>query len=267
MSMKTEFSNGDRVYLEGGEVATYICRDDDGHIVRPEIENGDETYLGTPMLASRVFSEPAKDRIEASIAALRAEETDIRTSLIALRREVSEAEAARKAQLKDFERYPSLARLTDFIEGRITHVVRGEYGNIRIQTFQECFEVKDDYKRPDGLKLVSLLGKPWNGIEWHMNHYKDGSGSYEKIVPCTSYEDAKAKAQEWVDEYVKNWRADGKAHWLDHLIKSAAEIGLTVPADLLALQRGNQLASAQEREAKLLQELAGIQARVAELTA
>lgn len=268
--MSEQFNNGDRVYLDSGEVVIYICRSDDGHIVRPEIEHGDEgeSYLGTPMLASRVFSTPPKDRLDAAIAALRNEEAGLRNSLQALRRDISGAEKEKAAQLKEFEKYPNLSRITAFIEGRITHVVRGgEYGRVQIQTFKESFEDKNDYGRVEGLKLVSLLGKPHQGMEWHLNHYKDGSGSYERIVPCESYEEAIAMAQKWLDDKAADWRATGKDYWIEAWVKSAKDLKLTVPDDVAAHCRAKAIAASQERVQKLAGEMEAAQSHLVALQA
>ncbi|MGL5734335.1 MAG: hypothetical protein ACRCYS_05665, partial [Beijerinckiaceae bacterium] len=180
-------------------------------------------------------------RAENELARLKAE-------IAAATTEASNAEKANAERLAKLAKYAALARIEDFLEGRMTHFVMwGQYSReITIKPFDEVMLSKSDSGRLDGdVKLLSLFGTcrshPEHGnkdgnLLWRVNQYRDGSGSWLNAQPCLSEDEAKEVAAKWING---QWdehrgledRAKG-AYWLKGSIGSAQAIGLDVPDDI-----------------------------------
>src|SRR5262249_25554574 len=132
--------------------------------------------------------------------------------------------ANRQTRIRTHE---ALKRLDDFLAGNITHAVRARYSGISIGTFAEVFEEGGRYDK--GVKLLTLFGDKKCGLSWHLNDYRDGSGSYTEIFPCTSLEDAKAVAQSKLDALFDLARRGERVSYLSEHIASALKDGLAVP--------------------------------------
>jgi len=52
-----------------------------------------------------------------------------------------------------------------------------------------CIRDRDRYDK--GFKLITLFGKDKNDLQWKINQYKDGSGSWKNIWLCKTLDDAK----------------------------------------------------------------------------
>lgn len=102
-----------------------------------------------------------------------------------------------------------LDTLFAFIAGEITHIIIEKYSGYEIVSLFDGVEATDSwYGRIslDGLKLVSLFGCNKEGerhkkdrtfrLDWRINRYRDGSGDWTKIWPCSSIEAAVQKLNE-----------------------------------------------------------------------
>ena len=70
----SEFVTGDEVYLDDGRIAIFVCKDRDGLIVRPILDEGDdenEPSYGRPLVVRQVYQEPPQERYSAEVARLR----------------------------------------------------------------------------------------------------------------------------------------------------------------------------------------------------
>jgi hypothetical protein len=221
---------GDTVYDRNGHSAEYVAQLGTSHLVRPWVTitswDGEDTY-----------SEPAgidvwpEVFLAAPTAVLEAEIVDLQAQIDAKRLELSVAtdEAAgfirgEKERLSRIKRHEALERLDDFISGKITHVVKRSVGAISVHEFKEVFEPNGRYGR-DGLKLLTLFGKPGLGLQWKVNHYSDGSGSDTEVFPCTSREEAVSVATGLIKEAYDTQ----SGYWLGVAAKSADQLGLQVP--------------------------------------
>jgi len=86
--------------------------------------------------------------------------------------------------------------------GEYTHVVFPQYLEIK-EWDHKLFTRCDDYQRNqfESLRLISLFGN-WNkrlSLNWKVNTYQDGSGSWSSIIPCKSLEEAIETARGIVD--------------------------------------------------------------------
>lgn len=82
----------------------------------------------------------------------------------------------------------ALNTLFKFLNDEITHIVTINYGTYEIRPFKNALLDGDNYY--ENLKLISLFGTSEGNLDWKLNHYRDGSGGYSTIIPCSSMEEA-----------------------------------------------------------------------------
>lgn len=181
-------------------------------IVREIFMSGDgEIPCGENFIEASLLDEPVvtweekrKNVLEAKIKRLESEISDAEGKLKVVRQHVNSVTCYNNVIAKygniDCE---ELKTFLSFISGEITHVVVDRYN-------PEIFELKDiigecEDSRFSGLKLINLFGTMSDGkrktgedglsLEWRINMYSDGSGSWDTIIPCVSFEEAKEECK------------------------------------------------------------------------
>ena len=179
---------------------------------------------------------------------------------IALRDERAAMETEIKAHTKLLEKIrkqsPILERISDFLDGKITHYLMGEaYEWNRPQRLWiaslEDAKGRAFYER--GLKLLSLYGRSNGNLQWAINQYYDDFGFYKTWVwPCCSEEEAKEKFMELLNDQIANWQiepASDKYYSVDNkaqlIVENCKTIGLPVPDDVQTYLRNKKLSSIQ----------------------
>ena len=226
------------VYLRTGEKCRVLYRDEDQVFVSVQIvyeyfygdeertaeEDGpilmlppDSFYDHPPV---RVLSEKVK-KLEERITALRAAE-------MGFEGQASRAKQKYEAKLAEYARLSgALVKLGEFLCGGITHYFMCEkYSKPRILTVEETVS-KDYYNKQYG-RLLTLRPKKGKELTWSLNQYTDGSGSDWECVPCTSYEEALACGQKWIDGYV----AEGTHR--ARVVEFAREYNLVLPEEYIS---------------------------------
>jgi hypothetical protein len=259
---------GDTVYSRDGLRAEYVTPFEGAHIVRPWVSitswDGEDQY-----------SEPAGLDVwpetfpEAPTPVLEAEIVQLQQQIDAKRRELAVAtdEAAgfirdERERLARLTKHEALARLDDFMAGKISHVVKISYGTISVHEFKEVAEPNDRYDR-DGLKLLTLFGKPSHGLQWKINHYSDGSGADTEVIPCGSHEEAIQRATAELGKLFQFATAE-RAWFLDSAVKSADALGIEVPPAARERAAKDRLAGYESRLKTLRDETAKIEAAMME---
>lgn len=118
-----------------------------------------------------------------------------------------------------YERYIDeelFKEIIDFIRGDITHIV--DLSSYEIKGFSDLILNVDRYD--SDLKLLTLFGGERGQYGWKLNQYSDGSGTNRKIIPCLSFEDAKEK----LDEYINN-----QEHTYQSMINAKEKFNLNNP--------------------------------------
>jgi hypothetical protein len=278
MSEKTNFKQGCTVYLPDGREAEYVALIDGHHAVRIiyDVEgNGyDEPPYSYPddrvTIAQQVFLTAPVERFNAAVIAMQEAKNELAREVAELRTEVSQIERNKKAMQKAAEKYPEIKDALDFIEGRITHVVKwAGYGAATIHAMPEAFEQIDCWhgrRTSEGMKLLCLFGTDQNGrkAQWGLNQYRDGSGStWETIWPARNETEARAKVQDLVDAALVAFRT-GDEHWYrDHInIQQTLDANpwMTVPDDWTAHTKAMKENQRQQKIAKLRAELKDLEA-------
>jgi hypothetical protein len=211
------------VYLPDGREAIYVLNYFDTHLVRVvyRYEGGyDEPPYSYPedkiTHAARVFAEPPVEVYDKEILRLKGEVERLREEAVAARNEIADA-AKNKTAMEKAAKYPCIQQALDFIEGRITHVVRHDgYGGAEILTLKDAFEKVDTWgghRTPQGMKLLNLFGTDEHGrnVAWGLNEYRDGSGSTRYTIwPATSEKAARETVTILFGDAIDAWRAGDK---------------------------------------------------------
>lgn len=257
---------GQTVYDLQGHRGEYVAPLGDAFLVRPWVTipswDGEDMYSepGGIEVWPQVFLAPPVAILEEEIVRLQGEIEAKRRELAEATDEVAGFFRDEKSRQERIKRHADLARLDDFISGKISHVVKSHYGAITIHEFKEVVEQNDRYDR-DGLKLLTLFGKPGNGLQWKVNHYSDGSGQDTDVFPCQSAEEARSIAASLL---AREFGSDS-AYWLRQAIKSADALEIPVPAEARERCRLGRLEELTKAKKSKQAELEKLDAELAEV--
>lgn len=246
------FNPGERVYLLDGSECEFVAYVGDKVAVRKvylidDGEAGEHEEIGDGVLVPEVFASPPTEKRHAEVARLESALAELRGKIYAARREEAELAAAAKQRAAVLAEHNAVARVVDFIQGKITHFAVRSYGDVAVVTRDEALRYVEQDRwggRWDGrtLKLLTLYGnddynhRNGRGLSWRLSHYRDGSGGSVEVMPCQSREEAIEVARGWLDEAFAKF--DGKVTYgADALIKSADALGIPVPAAYRAAVR------------------------------
>jgi hypothetical protein len=245
------FAAGQTVYDRAGR-KLYFRRDlEDGTAIASrwlatETWDGEsEEYVSDePIILSLngLFKSPPTEAVAAEVAKLNGEVETAREELSFIQHQAREAEAERVRTLASIKAIEPLRNIERFIAGEITHFLivsesyGGEfYGDLSVEPFAKTMEKINDYGRVEGFKLLSLYGDSKGDLCFRVNHYCDGSGSWKRVVPCLSEDEAKATAAELLNQAWAGFDAAPQPYRLACAIKSAETLGLPVPEKFRAI--------------------------------
>jgi len=237
-----EFKVGQEGYTEDGRKAEYageiggptfvrIIFECEGHECGPEEWASDKL---TPV--HRVFVSAPLEKYDARVAqaldkldAIREEEGAVRRSVLDLRQQ-------EKQMVTEIAKFPELQTAMDFLNGRITHVLIENYGELKVLPLHEALANNEDHgygaRTENGLKLLCLFGhEKGKKPRWAINWYTDGSGTYTTVDPFLSEADARAELQARADVAVDAWREDSKN---GGAVIKYHKAGALMPEDFLA---------------------------------
>lgn len=229
MSKKHEFKTDDTAYLPSGQEVSIVEKLERGYVVQfvYDAPGGEAPQYGELRVhVGDLFPEPPVARFAPETEALRAETAALRKSITELRKDRTAEVAARAGLIQKLAQVPALKRIEDILDGKITHVVVRGWRKIEIIPFAE-FKVKEDYDRRGLFRLISLYGRSAGDLNWEVNRYSDGSGSWEHIVPCTSVEEAAIAAREWLERD----RPGKPEDWTFWNVREYLKWGLVVPEE------------------------------------
>ncbi len=129
--------------------------------------------------------------------------------------------------------------LLQFLRGEITHVVKPGYSSYEIMPLGELLDGQDRFDRD--LKLLTLFGRPSNGLEWRLNIWSDGSGGNQTVIPCTSFD----HAREVLSEYIQGKAEKGGVD--RYMIAAKERYGLLVPTPDQVTEFNKKLAASLEK--------------------
>lgn len=168
-----------------------------------------------------LFREPPVGRVDEEIRKRREDLSDVnglivdkKKSLDLILKRIAEEKVAFQEIKDKASNYSALNRVFDFIDGKITHYVRSEYGTVEIH------ERGKDPKTDD--KLLSLYGASNGDLSWRLSKYS-GGGSEKTVIPCLSHDEAKDVARVEIVRLLEEGR-DSK-----RLLESTKKYGVEIP--------------------------------------
>lgn len=233
------------VYSRSGQRAKYVCsvlsKFTTEHFVKPEVEFGlpdgevESSFEGAAIW-HEFFLTPPRQVLDKGIAALSAKAEVLRLEVQKLTREHAETkreiEKDLEARAARLARHDQLKQLDDFItKGVACYVVDNIYGEIEVLNFGDT---RSEYGGRDSFRLLSLFGNSNGQLDWRLNTYSDGSGSYTECIPCASKDDARAAIAERLNARWEGWRNGTKTNYLSAYVKAAVAHGLPIPEDVAA---------------------------------
>lgn len=198
---------GDKKYLRDGRIVYVLgWHTLSDHVIVTETSGdgvvADVTGVLRMVHEAEVLDAPPVLAYDAEIVRQRARLADLRSSIARLRirrhrlaDEVVELQRRREELLSG--RFRQIER---FAAGEITHYVMTTDSIYGQPPFILPFalslpESADGRKGVEWLRMLSLFGKATGDMEWRLNRYQDDSGSWHKVIPCTSWEEALAAQQ------------------------------------------------------------------------
>ena len=149
-----------------------------------------------------LYETPPTIRQHDMLVKLNAQISDARIRLNQVRTELQGIETTGKERMEFLKQYQGLQRLEDFLAGRITHFVMGDYGPPKLLTFDKAMGQNEErYNLRGKYKLLTLFGDSKGEPNWHINEYRDGSGIDRTVMPCTSYDEALDVYREKIAEH------------------------------------------------------------------
>lgn len=260
--MGNQIEVGADVFTESGHKAIYAGEIDGQKFVRIMLGRDDDEYgyeewpsdKLTPV--SRVLATEPFEVLGEKVKAETAKLAEIREEANAVRSSVLDLQRQEKEWKSSAAKFPQIATTLAFLEGRITHVVIDQYGEISVKRLQDALTYYENgwgRKTENGLKLLCLFGhEKGKAPRWAINQYYDGSGSYTTIDPFESEDAAWAEVRRRADEAFSAWRIDpGKAGHLHRFEK----VGVA-PQDWLDHTAAVREEARQTRLSKLREEIA-----------
>lgn len=239
-----EMQKGDTVYLEDGQVCEYVAATHDGHVVRPIFENDrddeDNSWMGDPRVVRKCWASEPKPKLTADIAALQVQADALKAEISRLKVETNDAIYAHRRQIETIAKVPSLERLEQFIEGKITHCVVVNYSEgPKVQTFLEASKNTSDNE----YSFLKLKADDKGIPAWKFR------SSQENVTPCLSLEEGKEIAAKMFAEQWDKWRKErsrGTHVYTWH--ERAKALGIEVPADVAEHVRATAIAHIQKHK-------------------
>lgn len=205
-----QFTPGQTVYLDNGQVAEYIsiCPAG-GHVVCPIFTRyysdiGDIEEPGNPKIVDNVYSSPAIEKLSDLVKSLEKKRNELYSELTAIRGEIYQKNIESENLSIAIDKYPDIKTAVDFLEGRITHLVQlNHYSGLQIRSLKDSLEdVEDGYY--EGLRLISLYGTDrYKKPMWKLNRYRDGSGHWMIVYPFSSEQEAKEFSQKVLNDNIQ----------------------------------------------------------------
>ena len=263
----SQFKKGQTVYLECGEMAEYFACVDGVHYVRQAYEvagfDGETVGVeyGSPIEAKKVYASAPVEVFHQEVKKLNETLSTLKSDIHQATSELRNAEK-RNTELKVLlSQNAVLEHIDDVLQGKFNFFAMPDsWGGPKIVSAEDALDQGDRWDKK--LKLLSLFGDTNGDLHWQLNRYRDGSGSWEHVLPCRSIEEAQALLQRHYDEQVVEWRnrSDDQKHYGIAVSWVGKSDWLVVPDDVTSYaksraeaEKAAQIADLQKRIEKLME--------------
>lgn len=202
----------------------------DSYVVSSVIVHDDGEFMGEPEILQRIFRSPPIQRRSEEIERLDALIGEKKKTLQELTDKVRAEQRAFDDSMARLKDCAELVNIDRFLAGEITHFVFYTDHDAQVRTFEQAIVTSES--RETAYRLLSLFGDAKRKVKWGIASYSDGSGSTRwNVIPCCSFEEAKAKAIELHTAALKKIDR-AHAYQVTNWIKHAGILGIPVPEDL-----------------------------------
>jgi hypothetical protein len=268
-----EFEKGRTYYTRGGRMVEYLAASNDGHHVVAELHEVD-TYDGPSMawgntvFETELYESPPRALYDKTIENAEKKIRELEERRASIQADILKQASEAQKRLDKLKSYRGLELVEDFIDGKITHVVIETYGDemYKVMPFEELNQISDDkYRKPEGIKLISLFGKAGGDLQWMVSAYRDGSGGWSKIEPCQSEAGAVEKRKQLLGEALKGqWSGYVASHdyHFRRAFRAAVAAGIEPTAEQQAAFDVGERRDAEKKRADLERQLTEIQTKL-----
>jgi hypothetical protein len=225
------------VYLGDGSKAELVGELEGKYLVR-QILIGNEDYdeyeysSDVIMEVGRIYDEVPKIAYDERLVEVKKQIDEEKSKLKKIKEEVSKYTDDQKEIVSKLEINDAVKYVFDYIEGKITHFVIGQYSGYKIETFNEAVKERDTWRNTR--RLITLSADESAKPSWRINAYRDGSGSDNTVYPCKSYEEAQSKLQSLMADDIKKLKSEidsgkGNLYAVNSLLKASVEYEIEIP--------------------------------------
>lgn len=215
--MNNAIQAGDTVYSIDGAMALYVSTaKGGGYIVQPLIEDGDGysepagLYADGVEIWPTVYTSPPQPKLESEIAAQQERLTALRGEVADLERQKREAARDQRDVAERLKQHAALKYIDDMIAGRMPPlcVCFGLYPPSIVPSADAMKNPDHErsYREP-AFKLLTLFGDSNGDLQWRLNQYRDGSGSWwDELVFVATQDEGIAEIRRRYALAVAEWR-------------------------------------------------------------
>lgn len=231
--MQQVFKIGDLVYSVDGYLGSYVAPCEEGHIVAQVYAGEDgEDHYGQPEKWQEVFLNAPIARRDERLTQLQNQISDAQKTLDLILESTRLAKAESARILISCSRHKQLSRLENYLDGKFHYFLYDEWQKPRIVSKEDSLRYDED-GRGQKLKLLTLFGDAKGNLQWEINAYPGGGGSWSYVHPCETLQEANALAQSLFDEQADQWRKSVKSKGQGHKALEWAKSGMfLVPDDV-----------------------------------
>lgn len=222
-------------YLETGEKINFLQEiEQDKFLVESiyEDEEGQEFVIeDSARIVKRIFNTPPRQSFDETIIRLKNEIKNLKKRQNIEKENLEKVIKDGQSKLEKFQRINQLKYLEDFIENRISHYLTISMSRI------EIIEIKESEK-DRRFKLLTLFGDTNGNLEWNLNAYVDGSGYWETIIPCISYNQAVEELKKYIENETRK-----KDYPEKRIIDAAVKYNIHIDENYINIYKANLISS------------------------
>ncbi len=242
-------------YLLNGQAVEVVEITKSGFLVQYFYENESDKYIDDEIhFVDRVFDNAPTEKFDKSLTVINEKIKQRQAELRNLEKTIADINTKNKSVFEKFGRCKQLKRLEDYIDGKITHCVSLGWS-------LDIVDIKNIDADHDGIKLLSLFGRSNGDLTYKLNQYQDGSGYWNKIVPCLSYEEAVNELKEYVHAEINKGESCGI------FIEVAKKYGFDLPAECLQKYRAEKIKNLNRKISEYLENIAICEKEIADFPA
>lgn len=197
-----------------------------------------------------------KEQISKEITELRSEKSEIQRALLYL-------SSRKEALFAEVEKLKPLENIKRFLVEEPKFFVVSVYSD-EVYAIKKAPEFYDNDYRERGLKLLTLFGRSGGNLEWGINNYRDGSGTWQEAYPAYSEEEAEQIRIDRISEKLAEATPDNISHTM-RVVRVSLKAGIEVPEDVLKAFHAKEEESKNSNIQHIEKQISDLQSRLKEV--